>query len=162
MTVLSAIAATDDQPATALAALGALAQAVSGARLVTLMTFDAHTREACRTWTSDPENYPTSATKPVDETIWTGIVLDRHQTFVANDIDAIREVFFDHELIRSLGCESCMNLPFVAAGRVIGTANILDAAGYFTPDRVAAIEAALALPGLATFLFHDTLTGGLT
>lgn len=159
MTVLAAIAAADNQPGTTFDALGRLAQEVSGARLVTLMTFDAATREAGRVWTSDPANYPVSGTKPADDTIWTRTVLVRHETFVANTLDGIREVFFDHELIASLGCRSCMNLPFVAMGRVLGTANILDAEGYFTPDRVAAIDAALRLPGTAAFLLNETLKG---
>ena len=32
------------------------------------------------------------------------------RSFVANSIEEIAEVFPDHELIRSLGCESCLNL----------------------------------------------------
>lgn len=157
MTVLTAIAAADDQPSRTFEALGRLAQDVSGARLVTLMTFDAATREAGRVWTSDALHYPVAGTKAAEDTIWTRTVLDRHETFVANTIDGIRKVFPDHDLIASLGCASCMNLPFVAMGRVLGTANILDAEGYFTPDRIAAIDATLRLPGLAAFLLNETL-----
>lgn len=162
MSLIAAIATTEGQPDAAFDALGRLAMEVSGARLVTAMTFDAVAREACRRWTSDPANYPASGTKPVQDTIWTATVLDQHKTFVANDIEAIAEVFFDHELILSLGCESCMNLPVIANGKVLGTINMLDGPGYFTPPRVAEIEAKLALPGLATFLFHDTLSGDAT
>ncbi len=80
-------------------------------------------------------------------------MLDRHETFVANTYDGVKEVFGDHELIRSLGCESVMNLPAIAGGRVLGTVNCLDAAGHWTPQRLADSEA-LRLPATAVFLFH--------
>ena len=59
-------------------------------------------------------------------------------------------VFPDFELIRSLGCESALNLPVVVAGRVIGTVNLLHEEGYYTDERVAA--AANLLP-YATIAF---------
>lgn len=156
----AAIAQADGQPAAALDALGELARQVTGARLVTLMTSDPHTREAERIWTSHPAAYPVSGRKPFRPNRWTATVLDRRETFVANDYAGISEVFDDCELIRSLGCESVLNLPAIAAGRVLGTINCLDAAGHFTPDRIARAEA-LRLPGTAVFLFHLLQTAGM-
>ena len=69
-------------------------------------------------------------------------------------------MFPDHELIASLGCEAVLNLPVVAGGAVLGTLNCLDAAGAYTPDRVAAADA-LRLPGAAALLLERTLNGGL-
>ena len=71
--------------------------------------------------------------------------------------DAIAEVFPDHELIASLGCQSVINVPVVIYGAVYGTINCLDVAGYYTPDRVAASEA-LKLPGAAAFLLNRSLS----
>jgi len=156
----AAIAEADGQPAAALDALGELAQQVTGARLVTLMTSDPHTREAERIWTNHPAAYPVSGRKPFLPNRWTATVLDRRETFVANDYAGISEVFGDHELIRSLGCESVLNLPAIAGGRVLGTINCLDAAGHFTPDRIAQAEA-LRLPATAVFLFHLLQTTGM-
>lgn len=79
------------------------------------------------------------------------MVLARHETFVANTIDAIAEVFFDHALIRSLGCESAINIPVVVAGTVLGTINCLHTAGHYTAERVARAEG-LKLPGAAAFM----------
>jgi hypothetical protein len=149
----AALASGVGQPQGALDALGRLAEDVTGARLVTLMTADPKTGEAERIWTNHPEAYPVSGRKPFNPTRWTATVLDRHETFVANDYAGISEVFSDHELIRSLGCESVMNLPAIAGGRVLGTINCLDAAGHFTPGRVAGAEV-LRLPATAVFLFH--------
>lgn len=151
--VAAALARADGQPGAALDALGRMAEEVTGARLVTLMTADPVTGEAERIWTNHPDAYPVAGRKPFNPTRWTATVLDRHETFVANDYEGIAEVFGDHELIRSLGCESVMNLPAIAGGRVLGTINCLDAAGHFTPDRVAGAEV-LRMPATAVFLFH--------
>ena len=159
-TLAAAIAQADGQPAAALDALGHLAQQVTEARLVTLMTSDPHTREAERIWTNHPAAYPVSGRKPFLPNRWTAIVFDRRETFVANDYAGISEVFGDHELIRSLGCESVLNLPAIAGGRVLGTINCLDSAGHFTPDRIAQAEA-LRLPATCVFLFHLLQTTGM-
>lgn len=78
-------------------------------------------------------------------------MLERGETFVTNDIDGVAEVFLDHELIASLGCESCIDIPVTVAGAVLGTLNCLDVAGHYTPIRVRASEA-LKVPGAAAFL----------
>ena len=75
---------------------------------------------------------------------------------MANDIDGIAEVFPDHEKILSLGCESVINVPVVAAGDLLGTINCLDRAGAYTAARITA-AGELALPGVACFLLHKKL-----
>lgn len=157
---IRALSQENHQPHATLRALEALVKHVVGARLFTLMTFDEATGEASRAWSSQPQEYPVSGRKPADRTEWSQIVMERHQTFVANDIDAIAKVFPDHELIRSLGCESCINVPVVVAGRVLGTLNILHQAGHYTPARVAASEM-LKLPGALAFVLleNNVLTG---
>jgi hypothetical protein len=72
--------------------------------------------------------------------LWSRTVVEERKMFVANTIEAIAEVFPDHELIRSLGCESVVNLPVAFADAVIGTVNLLDVSGHYTPDRIARIE----------------------
>ena len=89
------------------------------------MTFDPRTRLAQRIYSNMPDAYPVSGTKPANPTEWSRLVLEEKKTFVANDIDGIARVFDDHELIRSLGCESVMNVPIIVAGEVIGTINCL-------------------------------------
>ena len=106
-----------------------------------------------------PEVYPRSGTKAVDSDRWTEQVLDGQQNFVANDIASIAEVFNDHELIRSLGCESVLNLPVVVGGEVLGTINLLHEAGFYTPDKVVAAEI-LKLPGSVCFLKEKLGKGG--
>jgi hypothetical protein len=64
---------------------------------------------------------------------------------VGYDYDDVKWAFFDHELIRSLGCESAINVPVVYAGRVLGTMNLLDAAGHYKESDPAKIEPFAAL-----------------
>jgi hypothetical protein len=143
-TFLGALAARE-QPQATLLALQTLFRQEVGARLFTVMTFDAPTGLSQRVHSSHPEEYPVSGVKPLSRGLWSRTVIDERKTFVLNSIEAIAEVFPDHELIRSLGCESVVNLPVVFADAVIGTVNCLDARGYYTPERVAEVE------GLAPF-----------
>lgn len=71
---------------------------------------------------------------------WTEQVIGRGETFVANATLEFSPFFSDHALINELGCEAAMNIPVTEANQVIGTVNILDAAGHFTPERVETLE----------------------
>jgi GAF domain-containing protein len=153
------LATADNQPEAAFRAMARLTEELVGVRLFTLMTFDPATRGARRLYSNMPDIYPVLGTKPINDTYWTGRVLEQHRTFVANSIDGIAEVFDDHALIRSLGCESVINVPIVVAGETLGTINCLHEAGFYTPQRVEASEA-LKLPGAACFLLNMSQTLG--
>ena len=75
---------------------------------------------------------------------------------ISNTIEEIADVFPDHALIKSLGCESCLNLPIVIDGRLRGTLNCLDVAGHYTPERVAAAES-LKTAGALAFLLAESI-----
>lgn len=159
MTVTQALGQGDGQPMAALDALGRLAAQVTGAKLVTLMTVDDSGAE--RLWSNMPDVYPVSGRKPLNESYWSDVVMRDQQTFVANSIDKIAEVFPDHPLILSLGCESVMNLPIIVAGHVMGTINCLAGPGYWTTARLEQAEE-LRLPGAAAYLLHRLMTNGAT
>ena len=157
--IQSALAEKAPQPQTAFDALCALCDTTFGLKLCTFTTVEPVTHEGVRIYTNMPEAYPVSGRKPRADTYWSSWVIDDQKTFVANDIAAISEVFFDHELINSLGCASVINLPIVVAGQTIGTINCLDEAGHFTPERVAAAEE-LRLAGTACFLLAQAVQNG--
>jgi len=136
---LAALAAPE-QPQAVFAALQAIVRARAPARLFTAMAYDPATRLSRRAHSSHPLDYPLSGLKPLPVGPWSRTVIEEKRPFVANTIEEIAAVFPDFELIRSLGCESVVNLPVVFAGAVIGTVNLLDARGAYTPDRVARIE----------------------
>lgn len=140
-------------------ALCALTRDFVGVKLFTIMTHDARTGVAGRVYSNMPDAYPVSGTKPANETDWTRQVIKEKRTFVANDIGGIAAVFDDHALIKSLGCESVINVPIIVAGSVKGTINCLHEAGYYTPERVKAAEA-LKLPGAVCLLLNELSTKG--
>ena len=133
-------------PDAAFAALQALAEETVGVKLFTFMTVDMEAEVARRAYTSDAANYPTSGTKPIRYDSWFDIVHKQRQYFVANTIADIAKVFPDYELIDSLGCQSVVNMPVVVGGELVGTVNMLDVEGYYTPERVALIREVLAVP----------------
>jgi hypothetical protein len=138
-TFLAALGARN-QPAPVCLALQTIIRDEVGAKLFTLMTLDARTGLLRRVHSSHPREYPVSGSKPLSAGLWSHMVIDERRTFVANTTEAIAEVFPDHELIRSLGCGSVVNLPVAFSGEVMGTANALDAPGHYTPERVERIE----------------------
>lgn len=135
-----------------------LAEQVIGARLFTLMTFDEKAGKARRFYSNMPEAYPVSGTKDVENNGWSAHVLENRKSFVANTIEGIAEVFSDHALIRSLGCESVVNIPVEVCGEVLGTINCLHEQNHYSPDRVEAAEL-LKLPAAVCFLLQKQNDG---
>ncbi|WP_159587253.1 GAF domain-containing protein [Chelativorans xinjiangense] len=142
------------QPQATYEALWKLAADTVGVKLFTLMRFDAASGVAERFFSNMPNAYPVSGTKPVNTTDWARQVLEEKQIFVANDIAGIAEVFYDHELIQSLGCASVINVPVVIGGEVAGTINCLHEEGFYTQEKIEAAER-LKLPGAACFLLKE-------
>ncbi|PIP00127.1 conserved hypothetical protein [uncultured Pleomorphomonas sp.] len=153
---LKATESAGNQPHATFAALEALTRRLVGVKLFTVMTADTRGRSSERIYSNMPDAYPVSGTKPYNETHWSEITLNQRKTFVANSIEDIAKVFGDYPLIRSLGCESVINVPIVVAGEVVGTINCLDVAGHYTEERVKAAEA-LKLPGALAMLLHDRI-----
>jgi hypothetical protein len=157
LTAFDAAIATLKHADDAWQALRVLAETLVGARLFTVMTVDWENERAGRVFTSHPEQYPVSGTKPLHYDSWFDVVHKERKPFVANTIADIAKVFPDHALIWSLGCGSVVNLPIEIAGAMVGTVNLLDAEHFYTAERVAATEA-LKLPAktayLASFYFE--------
>lgn len=69
--------------------------------------------------------------------------------YIGRTADDIRAVFFDHELIASLGCASVLNIPVVWNGLTLGTINLLHEERWYDDGDVplGQIFASLAVPG---------------
>ncbi|MHA7773389.1 GAF domain-containing protein [Roseibium sp. M-1] len=143
------LATTPDAP---FKALQALTEATIGVKLFTFMTADMKTELASRTYTSHPEDYPVSGTKPITYDRWFGIVHKDRQFFVANTLADIATVFPDYELIGRLGCGSVINLPVVLGDTLVGTVNMLHEEHHYTSERVEAAKAWLSVPAKAAYL----------
>lgn len=107
----------------------------TGGRLFTVTVLDRAAGLARRVYTSDPDTYPVSGTKPMQQGDWTRRVIEKGEIFVANTVAEFAIYFADHAVIESLGCGSALNIP-VLRDQVIGTVNILDVAGYFDGPRI--------------------------
>lgn len=154
-TLTAALSETQDQPGVTFRALEAVAQARLGVRLFTIMELDRERGCARRSYSNMGHAYPVSGEKPIERNEWLDQI-ERQEMFVANSIDDIQRVFGDYDLIQSLGCESCINIPIHIYGQVRGTINCLNTAGYFTPERVQAAQELIA-PGKSAFLLSHFL-----
>jgi GAF domain-containing protein len=153
---VAAVEEPGGRPDKVFAALEELTREVVGVKLFTVMTSDTGRKVSERVYSNMPDAYPVSGTKPYNETHWSDITLKQKRTFVANTIDDIAEVFDDHELIKSLGCESVINVPIIVDGLVLGTINCLHEAGFYTEERVRAADA-LKLPGTVCMMLHEKM-----
>lgn len=109
--------------------------AQTGGRLFTVTVLDRAAGLARRVYSSHPETYPVSGTKPMSQGAWTKQVIERGEVFVANTVAEFSLYFADYELIESLGCKSALNVPIVHK-EVVGTVNILDQENYFSEETV--------------------------
>lgn len=121
-----------------------------GCRLFTVTVSNADGTMAARAFTSHPVEYPVSATKPITRDAWHDHVITGLNSFIANTPAEFEKLFFDHALITSLGLGSCMNIPVIAGGKVLGTVNILAVARHFSPEKIDAYHR-------VTMAEHDAL-----
>jgi len=102
-----------------------------GHKLFTLLYVAPNGTRVKRLYTNMPKEYPVGGYKEVKDTPWHRRVVEEKRAWVGYDAKDIEWAYFDHELIKSLGCESAMNVPVVYGGRLLGTMNLLDAAGHY-------------------------------
>ncbi|HET7342467.1 MAG TPA: GAF domain-containing protein [Methylomirabilota bacterium] len=150
LAAVAAVATLPGQPQALFGALDAALGAVLGHRLFTVLRHHAATGESERVYTTHPREYPVGGRKALNPTPWTDRVLRGQQPYVGRTPADIRAVFFDHELIASLGCGSVLNVPVVWDGRTLGTLNLLHEEGWYDAGDTGPglLFAALAIPGL--------------
>ena len=111
-----------------------------GTRLFTVTAHDFDAMLFRRIHSSHPVEYPVSGTKPLTRDGWYDHCITGQQVFVANTTPEFAKYFFDHALITSLGLGSCINIPVINGGRVLGTINLLAEELHFTPEKLAAYQ----------------------
>lgn len=134
-----AAGALPGQPAPLHRAIDEAVQRLVGHKLFTLLVVDG--QEVARVYSSNPKDYPVSGRKPMNRTPWGDHVMKDRKTWIARSADDIKWAFFDHQLIHSLGCDSCVNVPVVYDDKVIGTMNVLHQAGWYDEAKAEAIGA---------------------
>jgi hypothetical protein len=149
LAAVAAAAAEPGQPGPLFAALDAAMGAVIGHKLFTILVVHPGSKESQRYYSNQPGAYPVGGRKPINETPWFKGVLGEGRPYIGYTYEDIASVFFDHELIRSLGCESVLNVPVRWNGTSLGTINLLHEARWYSEADVAAAKlfGALAVPG---------------
>lgn len=130
-----------------------------GSLLTTASVYDLAAMRSRRVWTDDASAYPVGNFKTLEVNRYFETVIEGRQPFSSTTIEEIATVFFDWPKIQALGFESNLNLPAIADGRVIGTINLLNRKGHYSPGRVAE---ALAWQPVATLAFLLLGLGGDT
>jgi GAF domain-containing protein len=150
LSAVAAAAAQPGQPEPLFRALDAALAATIGHRLFTILVIHPGAKESQRYYSNQPQAYPIGGRKPITESWWFQHVVFGGEPWIGKDYADVQAAFYDHELIRSLGCESALNIPVRWNGTTLGTLNLLDAAGHYTPAQLptAKLFAALAAPGL--------------
>ncbi|MGI4942163.1 MAG: GAF domain-containing protein [Janthinobacterium lividum] len=147
---LIAAHADRDQPGATFRALDAALAERPGHKLFTILVHHPAARQSERFYSNRPTEYPVGGRKPVTDSGWMQQVVHGGQPWIGGDAEAVRWAFYDWELILSLGCESCLNLPVRWRGETLGTLNLLHGAGHYTEADLpyVALLAHLALPAL--------------
>jgi len=142
--------AQPDQPLATFRALDAAFQAQPGHILFTVLLHHPKQQQNERFYSNLPDAYPVGGRKPVTDHPWMKQVIGAGRPYIGRTKADIQYVFFDHELIWSLGCESVLNMPVRWAGETLGTLNLLHRAGHYTEADLPHVQtlAALALPAL--------------
>jgi hypothetical protein len=111
-----------------------------GVILFTVLQWIPERSSLRRLFTSHPAEYPIGGEKTVEISPgWLATVIDEKKPFLAADLNALREVFADSELIQRLGCGAVINVPVLDDGRnVLGVLAVLDAEGRYTEHSVEA------------------------
>ncbi|MCW5748374.1 MAG: GAF domain-containing protein [Alphaproteobacteria bacterium] len=148
MTPLERCIAAFKQPGQPQPFYAALDQAVKdtlGHILFTLLYRTPDGKRVRRIYTNMPKAYPVGGFKEVAATPWNTHVIEGQRAYVGYTATDIRWAFFDHELIKSLGCDSVINMPVIYDGRVLGTMNLLAAEQHYSEADVPRLEPFAAL-----------------
>jgi hypothetical protein len=150
LAAVAAAHAAPGQPEALFAALDAAMGAAIGHILFTILVIHPGAEESQRYHSNMPLEYPVGGRKPINRTDWFQRVLGDGEAYIGRTHEDIASVFFDHELIRSLGCESVLNVPVRWNGRSLGTLNLLHRAAWYDQADIAPARlfASLAAPGL--------------
>lgn len=137
-----------DTVAGRLAALDAAMGAAIGHKLFTVLVLNWDKGENQRYYSNMPEAYKVGGAKPIAMSS-ASLILEGQCQFL-DTYEDVKAAFFDHELIRSLGCESCVNIPVRWDGKTIGMVNLLHQAHWYKREDVPLyrVFGALAAPAL--------------
>ena len=113
---------------------------IIGHKLFTLTVIDRSTKYVERVYSNNKKIYPLLGTKPIPNNAWTRKVIIEKKQFLASNFKEIKKLFFDYEIIQSLGCGSIINIPILNNKKILGTLNVLHKEKYYTKKSVNKIK----------------------
>ena len=127
-----------------------IAAETCGFVFLTTLKYDEAAGVVARVHSSNEEAYPVGGTKPLSKITHSHSAMAQGEIFLAKDRAAIKEAFFDHELIFSLGATALLNAPIRFGGRRLGTLNFSGEENRYGPEEIAnaKILAGLLIPCL--------------
>jgi transcriptional regulator with GAF, ATPase, and Fis domain len=134
LSVLGALAASHadpHQPETVFQAVDHALKTTVSHTLFTILMYDRAMTQSIRVYTNLEGDYPSGGRKQITSSRWANQVIREGLPFIGNSVQDLQQVFSDHELIRSLGCASVLNMPVRWQGRTIGTLNLLHTANWY-------------------------------
>jgi hypothetical protein len=155
LAAVAAAMAQPQQPGPSLAALDAGLAGAIGHKLFTVLVVNWDREENQRFYSNMPVEYPVGGSKPIlrDSPSMRDVILAGNCR-INHDYAELSAAFFDHELIRSLGCESSVNVPVRWNGATLGMLNVLHESGYYSEADLPTLKlfAALAVPALQAII----------
>jgi hypothetical protein len=127
-----------------------LALATCGWRLLTILKYIEKDAVVERISSSDEAAYPLGGRKPLDKITASHGAMEHGGIFLAGTKADVKEAFFDHELIFSLGITAIMNVPIRHAGQRLGTLNFCGEEGNYHERemQIGRVLAGLLVPAL--------------
>jgi len=150
LTAVAQAHADTQQPQATFGAIDKAVAATIGHRLFTILVHHRAERASERVYTNMREAYPVGGRKPITDSPWMQQVMQRGQPYIGRNADDLRDVFYDHELIVSLGCRSVLNIPLRWQGETLGTLNMLHEENWYGTEHIelARVFAQLAVPAV--------------
>lgn len=105
-----------------------------------------------RVFSTIPSAYPVGGWKQLSGSDWARKVLERGEVLVANSDAELQHYFPDHQLLKSLGTNTLVNIPVVVCKRTVGAFALL--CEQIVPENAVSEEIRL-LSALAAPLFSD-------
>jgi hypothetical protein len=131
-----ALAADADNPNVIYSAVERIAAETVGWRLFTVLRYVELARAVERIHSSDEKAYPVGGRKPLSKITTNHGAMEMGEVFLAGTKEEVRQAFFDHELIFSLGITAILNVPIRYAGRRLGTINMCGEEGMYGPAEI--------------------------
>ncbi|MGO4174743.1 GAF domain-containing protein [Bosea sp. TAF32] len=116
--------------------------------LFTCLRFDYDDLVMSRLYSNREDVSPTGGSKPLPSSPWAERLILEGRSYVGRSRQDIKDVFFDHEALWAIGCESVMNIPVRWLDRTVGSINILGRAAQFEEETASrfSVYAQLAVP----------------